>query len=185
MQESYYFQLNVLGFTKLTYSLLTLIAFVSLMVGTFVYNKFLQAWEFRTLLQLSQVCSLLGCFFNLALVLRWNLLLGISDLAFVVLTGIISDTMSLAFSFLPTVVLFTKITPHKVEATVFACLTGAFNFSMGVGGPLLGSIICRAFGVDSQHLDRYYELIIVQIFAVALTFMYINLVPKNEDIDRL
>ena len=38
---SYYFQLNVLGFTKLTYSLLTLIGFISLMFGTFVYNKYL------------------------------------------------------------------------------------------------------------------------------------------------
>ena len=111
--------------------------------------------------------------------------MGISDIAFVISTGIVSDTMSLAFSFLPTVVLFTKITPHKVEATVFACLTGAFNFSNGVGGPLLGSIVCKAFGVDSQHLDRYYELILVQIFAVALTFFYIKLVPKNEDIEIL
>lgn len=46
----YYFQLNVLQFSKLTYSLLTLLGFVSLMIGTLIYNRYLQNWEFRTLL---------------------------------------------------------------------------------------------------------------------------------------
>jgi Na+/melibiose symporter-like transporter len=47
---NYFFQLNVLEFSKLTYSMLTLISFFSLLFGTMFYNKFLQDWEFRTLL---------------------------------------------------------------------------------------------------------------------------------------
>jgi hypothetical protein len=71
---------------------------------------------------------LFGGLCNLALVLRWNTPY-INDLAFVFFTNVISDTLSLAFSYLPTVVLFTKITPFSVEATVFATLTGAYNFA--------------------------------------------------------
>jgi len=82
-------------------------------------------------------------------VLRLNLSLGIDDLAFVILTSIFSDTASLAFSLLPSVVLFAKITPVHIEATIFALLTGAFNFSNNVGSPLVGSYICQMFGVDS------------------------------------
>jgi hypothetical protein len=136
-------------------------------------------------LQLSQLCSLVGALFNLALVLRLNLLIGVNDLVFVVITGVISDTMSLAFSFLPTVVLFTKITPHHIEATIFATLTGAFNFSTGVGGPLLGSLFCKIVGVDSAHLDRFYILVLIQIGAIIMTFLYIYLVPKNSEVEEL
>lgn len=93
--------------------------------------------------------------------MRINLYLGISDLFFVIVNRIVSDTLGLAFSYLPTVVLFTKITPHYVEATVFATLTGAFNFSVGVGGPMLGSFFCRMVGVNSENLSGYYILLII------------------------
>lgn len=95
------------------------------------------------------------------LVLRINVALGINDLVFVIVNRTVSDTLGLAFSFLPTVVLFTKITPHYVEATVFATLTGAFNFSVSVGGPMLGSFFCRLVGVNSENLTGYYKLLIV------------------------
>lgn len=94
----------------------------------------------------------------------------------------ISDTLALAFSFLPTVVLFTKITPRYIEATVFAFLTGAFNFSNSVGGPLLGSFFCRFIGVNSSNLGDYYKLLIIQLVAVMFTFLYIGLVPKRKEI---
>jgi uncharacterized membrane protein len=108
--------------------------------------------------------------------------LGISDLVFVIINRTVSDTLGLAFSFLPTVVLFTKITPHYVEATVFATLTGAFNFSVSVGGPMLGSIFCRIVGVNSSNLDGYYILLLIQLIAITLTFLYIFLVPKRSEI---
>jgi len=82
---------------------------------------------------------------NLVFVLRWNKLIGINDLVFVILTSLISDTMSLAFSFLPTLVLFTQITPSKIEASMFALLTGVFNLANSVAGPLGGGVLCRIF----------------------------------------
>lgn len=116
------------------------------------------------------------------LVLRINIVLGISDIVFVIFNRIVSDTLSLAFSFLPTVVLFTKITPHYVEATVFAMLTGAFNFSVSVGGPMLGSFLCRMVGVNSENLDGYYILLTIQTVAILFTFLYIFLVPTRAEI---
>lgn len=115
------------------------------------------------------------------LVLRLNVPF-INDLAFVFFTNIISDTLSLAFSYLPTVVLFTKITPFSVEATVFATLTGAYNFASSVGGPLLGSFFCHLVGVNSEHLDKYYILIVIQIIATCFTFLYIWFVPTKAEI---
>ena len=109
---------------------------------------------------MSQVCSVIGCFISLILVYRINItFFNMSDLTFVILSSLVSDTMSLAFSLLPMLVLFTKVTPNYIEASVFALLTGISNFSGGVVSPLIGSIICRWFGVDSDHLDKYSTLI--------------------------
>lgn len=131
---------------------------------------------------MSQLCCLIGAIFNLLLVLRVNVYFGIDDLVFVLFNRIISDTLALAFSFLPTVILFTKITPHHVEATIFATLTGAFNFSTSVGGPLLGSFFCKIIGVSSTDLSGFYKLILIQIGAIMMTFLYIYLVPNRSEI---
>jgi MFS family permease len=45
----YFFTLNVLKFSKFTYSMLTLLSFVSLFCGTMVYNKYFKDFEIRTL----------------------------------------------------------------------------------------------------------------------------------------
>ncbi|CDW82904.1 folate-biopterin transporter family [Stylonychia lemnae] len=87
-------------------------------------------------------------------------------------------------SLLPTVVIFTQITPHHIEATIFATLTGAFNFSQSVGAPLLGSVFCKIVGVTSDDLSGYSKLLLIQIAAICLTFFYINLVPTRKEIDE-
>lgn len=38
-------------------------------------------------------------------------------------------------------VLFAKITPENIEATLFAFLTGTFNFAFSVLAPISGSTI--------------------------------------------
>ena len=95
---NYFFQLNVLGFSKFTYSMLNLVAFIALLCGAVIYNSYLQQWEIRTLLQISQVCNLLSSLTTLMVVLKWNRLIGMSDLMFVFLTQTFSQTLSLAFS---------------------------------------------------------------------------------------
>jgi len=65
------------------------------------------------------ICS--AC--KLTVVMRYNVGY-IDDLTFIFFTNIMQDTMNLALNFLPSVVLFTKITPFNVEATLFATLSG-------------------------------------------------------------
>ncbi len=96
----------------------------------------------------------IGCAFNLAFVLRLNIALGINDLVFIVFTSIVTDTLGLAFSMLPMLVLFAKITPKNIEATVFAMLTGVFNLSNSVLSPMMGVLINKVFvNVTTENLD--------------------------------
>jgi hypothetical protein len=181
----YYFQLNVAEFTNFTYSILTLLAYVCLFLSTMIYTRYLKDLEFWVCLQIAQGCALTGILMNLLFVLRFNLIIGIPDIIFVIFTSTITGTLAMAFSFLPTLVLFTKITPVNIEATIFAMLTGLYNLSNSVIGPLIGSFLCKWFAVTSDDLSNYYQLIIIQAICVCCSFFYIYLVPLKADIFRV
>jgi hypothetical protein len=73
--------------------------------------------------------------------MRWNLSCGINDLSFLFFTNIVFGTVSIAFSTLPIMALFAKITPRRIEGTMFAFLTGTSNLDGGVIQPMMGAWI--------------------------------------------
>jgi BT1 family len=59
-------------------------------------------------------------------------------------------------------VLFAKITPPKIEATVFALFTGVLNLSAIVLSPNVGVILNDLFvGVSTSSLGNYYKLVFI------------------------
>jgi len=90
------------------------------------------------LLYWSTIVSVVSSLAGWGFALRWNLILGINDMIFVILTDTIFGTISLAMNTLPTLALFAKITPTKIEGTVFAFLTGTTNLANNVLSPMIG-----------------------------------------------
>ena len=98
----------------------------------------------------------------LIIILRINInYLGVPDIGMIIFNSLTFDTLAICFSLLPTMILFTSLTPNAIEASMFALFTGVFNFSTNVGAPLLGSMICRYFGVSSDDMSNYYKLVVV------------------------
>ena len=59
-------------------------------------------------------------------------------------------------------VLFAKITPKNIEATVFAMLTGVSNLSGAVVSPMMGVLINRLFvNVTIDNLENFYILVMI------------------------
>jgi len=78
--------------------------------------------------------------------MRWNVQFGISDLVFIIFTDVVFGCLSLALNVLPCLALFAKITPPGIEGTIFAFLTGSWNFADGVLSPMVGTEINSLFG---------------------------------------
>ncbi len=117
-------------------------------MSTILYNRFLKQVEIRTLFKYSILIGFIGSVFTLMFVLRLNLALGINDLVFIVFTSTIVDTLNLAFSLMPALVLFARITPNHIEATVFAFLTSVNNLNNVISSNV-GVLINNLFvGVD-------------------------------------
>lgn len=139
----------------------------------------------RTVLYWSTLLSCFGAFCGYVFAMRWNVKMGINDMAFIILTDTIFGVISLAMNTLPTLALFAKITPMGIEGTIFAFLTGTFNLANNVFGPLIGAWINETFvGVTADDLSGYPKL---QLISFALSFLglpLLYLIPLKEDIDK-
>ena len=106
--------------------------------GTMYYEKYLKDVEVRTVLYWSTCVSIFSSMCSVAFAFRWNTYFHINDIVFIVLTDTIFGVISLAMNTLPTLALFAKITPTKIEGTVFAFLTGTTNLANNVLSPMVG-----------------------------------------------
>jgi hypothetical protein len=78
---------------------------------------------------------------------------GINDAVFFILQSSLNEMCLTGFRQVPTMALFAKLTPVHVEASVFAFLTGIFNFQSTVLGPMMGTFYSKIFGVTTENLD--------------------------------
>ena len=60
---------------------------------------------------------------------RYNVQWGIPDLVFLFFSDSVFGTLGYTLRLLPMTALFGKITPPRIEGTIFAFLTGTMNFS--------------------------------------------------------
>lgn len=90
--------------------------------------------------------AVISTFLSYCFAMRWNVQFGISDLVFIIFTDVVFGCLSLALNVLPCLALFAKITPPGIEGTIFAFLTGSWNFADGVLSPMVGTEINSLFG---------------------------------------
>ena len=96
----------------------------------------------------------IGAFLNYTFAKRWNLDIGIPDLVFLFFTDIVFNVLGTVLYSLPILALFAKITPAKIEGTIFAFLTGTMNLASTVISPGMGTLINSQFvGVNKKDLS--------------------------------
>lgn len=89
--------------------MITLLGFAALLISSLIYNCGLKNFEERNLLAFASLVYLFGSLGTLLYVL--DLTLGINPFVFVALTSTVTDTIFLALSNLPSMVLFAKLIP--------------------------------------------------------------------------
>lgn len=128
--------------------------------------------------------SCVSTFIHYAFAMRWNISLGISDLVFIVFTDVVFGCLALAMNILPCLALFAKITPPGIEGTIFAFLTGSWNFADGVISPMVGAQINKYFGqVTAKDLHNYSKLTLIAFICSFLGFVILPLIPKKDQIE--
>lgn len=177
----YYFMLNTAGISKFQYSMLGTIGQFTSIFGTFWYERSLKSVEVRTVLYWSTLLSCFGAFCGYVFAMRWNVAMGMNDMAFIILTDTIFGVISLAMNTLPTLALFAKITPMGIEGTIFAFLTGTFNLAGNVFAPLIGAWINDTFvHVTADDLSGYPKLMLISFGLSFLSLPLLYLIPLKS-----
>jgi MFS family permease len=106
-------------------------------------------------------------------------------MAFIVVTDTIFGVIAQAMSTLPTLALFAKVTPAKIEGTVFAFLTGTTNLASNVLSPMIGVWINeKYFGVTAEDLSQYKNLCLISLITSFLGFIVVPLIPTKLEIQQ-
>ena len=108
---------------------------------------------------------------------------GIDDIYYLYGSTIVFGTVSSAIGFLPIMALFARIIPKKIEATMFAFLTGVWNLSTTIISTQLGYYInVRFFNVTGENLQNYEKLCLVSLIFSFLPFLILGFIPTEEEI---
>lgn len=182
---TYYFLMNVVGLSKVWFAMLTLIGQICMLIGVVIYELTLKSTEVRTILLINVILVIIGAWASYMFAMRWNLEMGISDLYFLIFTDVVFGAITTAFNVLPIMTLLARITPRRIEGTIFAFLTGVSNLDQGVIQPLMGAWINNQFvGVNKDDLSGYPTLMLISFFTAFLGFALLPLIPKKADIEE-
>jgi len=148
----YYFKTSEAGFTQFTYSILTLLGAFAVLFGMLLYKRYFMFTEPRKILTFAIVTAMVASFFDICFILRLNLAIGIPDIVWVIFTTTSMSTLLAAMIALPPNVLFAKLTPVHVEATMMA-FTGSCIALIFPMSKLMGILINKlTFNVNKSNL---------------------------------
>lgn len=149
----YYFMMNTVGVSKFAYAMLTVLGYGCLLAGTQLFNKVFKDKEYRYLIIMDAILTIILSPLTYIFILRLNIEWGIPDMFMIIFTDTVSEILSMCFIFLPMSVIMTKICPKHIEATSFALLAGVSNFR-GTLRSWIGSYVNDKYvGVTEQDLS--------------------------------
>ena len=129
-QGLYFYQLrDVYGIDQGQYGQLGMIAAFSIVFGSITYQAFLKEKEMRTLTYAYAFCGILINSVNYLQAKRYNLDAGVSDMALLSVGSGFMYATEYALNTVPSIVLFQKLVPEHVEATLMAFSMSMINFS--------------------------------------------------------
>jgi len=81
--------------------------------------------------------------------------------------------------------MFAKVTPKRVEGTIFAFLTGTMNFCSTVICPGMGTLINHEFvGVNKKDQSGYPTLVLIGLIMHIFIFPLLFLIPTKKQLKK-
>ena len=150
-----------------------------------LYKSYFKEVETRTMIAVGLFGNLLSNLLTYFFAKRWNLAVGISDQFFLYSTDVVFQVILEIFLVLPIMVLFAKITPKKIEGSMYALLTGTMDFCQQVIQPVIASLFNDIFThVDKNHLKGYADLLLFAVILGIFSFLALPLIPTSSQIQK-
>lgn len=109
---------------------------VVVLLAIVLFQMYIQHWNARTAMWITTAFTIFAAIFDIAIVERWNLQLGIPDWFGYLVGSVAIEGLVDQLDDMPIYMLISKICPKDIETTVFAILTANTNLGGTVAGYL-------------------------------------------------
>lgn len=177
---SYFFLMNEIHISKFTFALLVLLGQICHIIGALIYKAWCRNIDTRWMIFFAMLVGAIGSFLNFCFAKRWNLVWGVPDMAFLLFTDTVFSVVGVILYTLPIMALFAKITPARIEGTIFAFLTGTMNFAGSIISPNVGTFINHQWvHVNKKDLSNYSTLCLISCICALVIFALLPLIPTK------
>ena len=172
----FYFYTNILNFDEIFIGRLTFTGAIASILGITLYKKWLYKFGFKCIMLSSTLILTFFSMLAIALVLRWNIAMGIPDYLFCLTSSSLAVALS-EINTMPLLIYAANLCPKNIEGTTYALIMSVMNF----GGFLsynFGSILTSFLGITSSKFDNLWLLIFISnvLSLVPLPFLrFINM----------
>lgn len=150
------------------------------MLGAVLFQS-MQDWSFRSAFIVTTIVEVLASLFDLFILTRWNLKVGIPDAWAYLFGDAACQSIAAQMIIMPQALLTARLCPRGTEATVFAILAGFQNFGANIGS-ILGAqladhyhIVTKRYGpCDFEYLNALIimcHIVIPLLCCVAFTWL--------------
>ena len=147
-----------------------------------LYERLFKNMPLKQVFYRTSVISAFGPFFDIALVQRWNVAVGVNDHVFggvsALLQGVVSN-LSEIFIF----TLISKICPENIEATLFSWVMGVL-MTAAVISSSLGGAFTEAVDITQTNYSSLDQLLWVQVAISFASLVLVKMVPTDGRIER-
>ncbi|XP_042394451.1 probable folate-biopterin transporter 4 [Zingiber officinale] len=173
----FYYQTEVLKLEASFLGTARVIGWIGLMLGTYIYNRYLKHKKLREVLLMAHVGLGIGCLLDIILVSKLHNQLGIPDKHVVLWGSAFSDTIR-QFKLMPFLILSGRLCPHGIEGTLFALFMSINNLGSTLGA-FLGAALASALNISSDSFHNLIFGISIQLLATLFPISFLFLIPKE------
>jgi len=108
---------------------------------------------------------------------------GLSPFYFMMISDAAIGELLSVIDLIPTGIVFAKLIPNNVEASVYALITGLINFANFFLNRMLGNFINTFVKVRRDSLDKLWQLYAIASVLSFLPLFFLWLVPSRKSIE--
>ena len=174
----FYFYTNELKFSPEFMGELKLAGSIAVLIGIFLYNRFLVDIPFRKIFLWTTLSCFVLSLAQIVLTTRANIRLGISDKVFCIGDSIIYQVFG-ELNFLPLLVLACRLCPKNVEGTMYALFMAVFNCG-GIASMQLGALLIWMLDITATNFKNLWILALISSTFTILPLLWLNRVEFEK-----
>ncbi|MCO5613556.1 hypothetical protein L7F22_067833 [Adiantum nelumboides] len=176
----FYYQTNHLLLDASFLGTARLVGWGALMLGTFIYNRYLKKVELRRIFWWTHIALAFITLFDVLLVSGFSTVLAIPNKLFIVGASALGDAVN-QFKFMPFLVLSGRLCEPGIEGTLFALFMSLNNLGSTLSS-FFGAGLASILHISSDHFDNLSMGICIQALCTIFPIFFLHWIPEGTGV---